>query len=172
MLKQDVQDAINDQINAEIYSAFIYLSMETYFESISLGGFANWMHVQYQEELSHAERFMHYVYDRGGRVELKAIEAPPISWDSPVAVFEHTLEHERYVSSRIHQLVDLAREYKDHATENMLQWFVEEQVEEEASAEKLLDEVKLIGDAKSGLFMLDRELGRRTFTPPATEGAE
>ena len=167
MLKPEVQEALNDQINAELFSAYIYLSMEAYFESVSLGGFANWMHVQYQEELSHAERFMRFIYDRGGQVALKALDAPPVSWDSPEAVFANALEHERYISGRIHQLVDLAREHGDHATENMLQWFVEEQVEEEASAEKILEELRLVGDAKSGLFMLDRELGQRVFTPPA-----
>jgi ferritin len=172
MLKEKVQDALNEQINAELYSAYLYLSMSAYFESANLSGFANWMRVQYQEEFEHAMRFYNYICDRGGRVFLKQIDAPKTEWASNVEVFENTLNHERHVSELIHKLVDLAREERDHATENMLAWFVEEQVEEEATAEKLLDEIRMIGDARSGLFMMDRELGQRSYTPPPGDEAE
>ncbi|MBN2083317.1 ferritin [bacterium] len=167
MLEKKMQKALNEQINAEIYSAYMYLSMSAWFESNALSGFANWMRVQYEEEMFHAMKFYNFVHDRGGQVLLKAIDGPPTEWKSVIDVFEATLQHERHVSALIHKLVDLSTELKDHATNQMLQWFVEEQVEEEANAEQILDELKLIGDAKSGLFMLNRELSQRTFTPPA-----
>lgn len=169
MINEKMQDAINEQINAEIFSAYLYLSMSAWFEANAMGGFANWMRVQYQEEMAHAMRFFTFVNDRGGRVILKAIDAPKTEWGSVIEIFEETLEHERHVTALIHKLVDLSIELGDHATNQMLQWFVEEQVEEEASAETLLDELRLIGDAKSGLFMMNRELGQRTFTAPAAE---
>jgi ferritin len=169
MLKERVQDAINDQINAELYSSYIYLSMAAYLESINLPGFAKWMELQAAEENLHAMRFYKYVNDRGGRVWLKAIESPRGEWDGPIEVFQNTLDHERYVSERIHNLVDLAREERDHATENMLQWFVSEQIEEEAVAESILAQLTRMGEAKAALFMLDRELGAR---PAPAAGAE
>lgn len=167
MISAKMQDAINEQINAEMASAYLYLSMASYFESKSLSGFANWMRIQYEEEMFHAFKFFDYVVERGGRVILKPLEAPDSEWESPIQVFEATLEHERLVTSLINNLVDLAMELKDHATNQMLQWFVEEQVEEEAAVETILDELGLIGEAKSGLFMLNREMAQRTFTPPA-----
>jgi ferritin len=171
MLKDNVQEALNNQINAELYSAYIYLSMAAYFESEALPGFAKWMEAQAAEEVAHAMRFYRYVYDRGGRVFMKPIEGPRGEWDGVVDVFQNTLDHERYVSSLIHDLVDLARAEKDHPTENMLQWFVEEQVEEEATAEELLDQLKMIEGDKSALFMMDRELGARQVpTGTGTEG--
>jgi len=169
MLEKKMQKALNEQINAEIYSAYMYLSMSAWFESHALSGFANWMRVQYEEEMFHAMKFYNFVHDRGGKVTLKAIEAPPTEWKSVLDVFDATLTHERHVSALIHKLVDLSIELKDHATNQMLQWFVEEQVEEEASAETILDELKLIGEARSGLFMMNRELSQRSFTPPAAE---
>ena len=169
MINEKMQDAINEQINAEMYSAYLYLSMSAYFESEGLSGFANWMRVQYDEEVFHAMKFFNYVAERGGRVTLKAIDAPQAEWKSVIDVFENTLEHERHVTSLINNLVDLSIELKDHATNQMLQWFVEEQVEEESTAETILDELKLIGEAKSGLFMMNRELAQRTFSPPAGE---
>lgn len=169
MINEKMQNAINDQINAEIYSAYLYLSMSAYFEANALHGFANWMRVQYQEEIAHAMRLYNFINDRGGRVILKAIDAPQTDWNSVLEVFEQTLEHERHVSALIHGLVDLAMELNDHATNQMLQWFVEEQVEEESSAETLLDELRLVGDNKSGLFMLNRELAQRVYTPPPAE---
>lgn len=170
MLNKRMEKAINSQINAEIYSSYLYLSMSAYFESISLSGFASWMRSQAQEEMVHAMKFYDYVNERGGRVILSPIEAPPSEWESPVAVFDATYRHEQKVTGLINDLVDLAIEEKDHATNNLLQWFVSEQVEEEASASAVLNKAKLTGDAPGGLFMLDRELGARLFTIPATAG--
>jgi ferritin len=161
-----MEKALNDQINKEIYSAYMYLAMSAYFESVDLPGFANWMRVQWQEELAHAQKFYDYVFERDGRVALAAIDAPPIEWKSALDAFEETLKHEKYVSSRIHDLVRLARDENDVATENFLQWFVTEQVEEEASAKALIQQLKLVGDSGQGLFLTDRELGTRVFTPP------
>ncbi|MEA1933574.1 MAG: ferritin [Thermodesulfobacteriota bacterium] len=170
MLNKKIEEAINSQINAEIYSAYLYLSMSAYFESTSLSGFASWMRAQAQEEMVHAMKFYDYVNERGGRVILGRIDAPPSEWESSVAVFDATYQHEQKVTGLINDLVDLAMEEKDHATNNFLQWFVSEQVEEEASASEVLNKAKLIGDAPGGLFMLDRELGARLFTMPAATG--
>jgi ferritin len=167
MMDEKMQEALNKQLNAEIYSAYLYLSMSAYFQSVNLGGFANWMRVQWQEELAHGLKFYDYVNERGGRVVLQAVEAPPSEWDSPLAVFEHVYEHEQKVTGMINKLVDLAVEVRDHATNNFLQWFVSEQVEEEASADEVLQKVKLVGDDASGLFMIDRELTQRVFVAPA-----
>lgn len=165
MLSEKMEKALNDQIQAEIYSAYLYLSMEAYFQSINLAGFASWMQVQYQEEMAHAMKFYGFINERGGRVILLAIDAPPDQWDSPLAAFETTLQHEQTVTARINDLVDVAIAERDHATNNFLQWFVAEQVEEEDSANGVIEQIKLFGDA--GLFMLDRELGQRVFTPPS-----
>lgn len=169
MLKEKVLNALNEQMNAELYSAYLYLSMEAYFESIDLEGFANWMRAQAQEELVHAMKFYDYISRRGGRIILSAIEEPPTEWDSPLAVFEHVYAHEQKVTGLINHLVDLSTSESDHATSNFLQWFVAEQVEEEESANGVLQRVKLAGESKSGLFMLDSELGKRVFTPPAAD---
>jgi ferritin len=165
MLSEKMEKALNDQIQAEIYSAYLYLSMEAYFQAINLTGCASWMQVQYQEEMSHAMKFYGFINERGGRVILQAIDAPPDQWDSPLAAFETTLQHEQTVTARINDLVDVAIAERDHATNNFLQWFVAEQVEEEDSANSVIEQIKLFGDA--GLFMLDRELGQRVFTPPS-----
>lgn len=164
MLNKKIQDTINTQINAETYSAYLYLSMSAYFESINLKGFANWMRVQAQEELVHAMKFYDYVNERGGRIILRLVEGPPSEWNSPLAVFEHTYRHEQKVTSMIYNLVDLAIEERDHATHSFLQWFISEQVEEEAGANEILQKLKLLGDAPGGLFMLDRDLAARAFT--------
>ena len=166
MLGQRMQKELNDQVNAEMYSAYLYLSMSAYFQSKSLNGFANWMRVQAQEELVHAIKFYDFINDRGGRVALKQIEAPPIEWDSPLGVFKATLEHEQKVTGLISDLVEVAQAEHDHATNIFLQWFVTEQVEEEDSANDVIEKIKLMGDASGGMFMLDRELGQRTFAPP------
>ncbi|HPA44778.1 MAG TPA: ferritin [bacterium] len=171
MIDKKMQNAINDQINAEMFSAYLYLSMSAYFENTSLRGFANWMRVQAQEEMVHAMKFFDYVIERGGRAVLKAIEAPADEWASPVAAFEAAYEHEQKVTARINKLVDIAVELRDHATNAFLQWFVTEQVEEEASASEIVDKLKLIGEARGGLFMMDRELAARVFTPPAASEA-
>jgi len=166
MLKEAVETALNKQINAELYSAYLYKSMAAYFESVNLKGMANWMNVQTLEEMSHADKIYNYVNERGGRVQLLAIEAPPTEWNSALQIFESAYEHETKVTAMINDLVDLAISEKDHATNNFLQWFVAEQVEEEASADDIVQQLKLAGDRGGGLFMLDRELGSRIFTPP------
>ena len=162
-------DELNRQVNAELYSSYLYLSMAAYFESINLKGFANWMKIQAQEEVTHAMKFFDYINERGGRVTLDAIKKPPAEWKSPLDVFENTYKHEVNVTKMINSLVDLAIKEKDHATYNMLQWFVAEQVEEEASADAIRQQLKFIGKDGRGLLMLDRELSRRVFTPPAQE---
>jgi len=167
MLKEKIQKTLNQQVNAELYSSYLYLSMASYFESINLKGFANWMRVQTQEELVHAMKFYDFIIERGGTTLLSSIEGPPTEWPSPLAVFEHAYEHEQKVTGLINDLVDLAIAEQDHATNNFLQWFVAEQVEEEASADEVVQKIKLMGDASGGLFMLDRELTQRVFTPPA-----
>jgi ferritin len=168
MIKDKIQGAINKQINAELYSSYLYLSMSSYFESINLKGCANWMRVQTQEELVHVMKFYDYLIERGGKVILSAIESPPTEWTSPLAVFEHAYKHEQKVTGLINDLVDLAVAEKDHASNNFLQWFVSEQVEEEASADEVVQKIKLMGDARGGLFMIDRELAQRVFTPPTS----
>ena len=170
MISEKMQDAINDQINAELYSAYLYLSMQAYFEAENLPGFANWMSCQAQEEVAHAMKFFHYLGERGGRAVLKAIEGPETEWDSAQAAFEGAYAHEQLVTARIHDLVKVAREEGDTATEIFLQWYVTEQVEEEAAADGIVQKVKMLAGAPGGLFMLDRELAQRTFTPPAGEG--
>ncbi len=174
MLSEKMETAINKQIVAETYSAYLYWSMAAYFESLNLAGCAQWMKAQVQEELVHAAKLFAFVNERGGRVKLDAIEAPPTEWDSPLAVFENALAHERKVTGLINGLVDIALEERDHASTSFLNWFVDEQVEEEASADAVVQKLKLMKDAPGGLFMLDRELGQRVFTMPATTdgGAE
>lgn len=167
MLNNDMEKALNTQVNAEMYSAYLYLSMSAYFQSKSLGGFASWMRVQAQEEMVHAMKLYDFINERGGRVTLELIEAPPTEWDSPLATSEAVYEHEQKVTGLINELVELALEKHDHATNIFLQWFVSEQVEEEDSANDVVEKIKLMGDARGGLFMLDRELGQRVFTPPA-----
>ena len=168
MIKEKIREALNQQLNAELFSSYLYLSMAAYFESINLKGFANWMRVQTQEELVHAMKFYDFIIERGGKVVLSSIEGPRTEWASPLAVFEHAYEHEQKVTGLINNLVDLSAAEQDHATSNFLQWFVAEQVEEEASADEVVQKIKLMGDASGGLFMLDRELAQRVFTPPAT----
>ena len=166
MLKQNIQDAINDQINAELYSAYLYYSMSAYFESISLKGFSHWMRVQALEEMTHVQKFFSYINDRGGRVLVKPIEAPPTEWESPLAIFEATYAHEVQVTALINKLMDLALAESDHASCNFLQWFVAEQVEEEASADDIVQKLKLVDKSEGGLFLLDQEMDKRSFAPP------
>lgn len=172
MISKNMEKAINEQINAEMYSAYLYLSMEAYFRSLDLSGFANWMRVQVQEELMHAMKMYDFVDARGGRIILKPIAAPQAEWKSPLAVFEATYKHEQKVTGLINDLVSLAIKEKDHATHTFLQWFVNEQVEEESSADKIIQQMKMMEEAPGGMFMLDRELGLRVFTPPATAGEQ
>ena len=166
MLSNKMEAAINQQINAEMYSSYLYLSMATYFESISLGGFSNWMRQQAQEEMFHAMKMFDFVCERGSRVTLKAIDEPPSEWSSVLDVMENVLAHEQKVTGLINDLVNLALDERDHATNIFLQWFVSEQVEEEDTAGGLVDKLKLIGGDANGLFMLDTELATRVFTLP------
>jgi ferritin len=160
-IKPAVEKAINEQINAELYSAYLYLSMAAYFESQNLKGFAHWMQAQTKEEVGHAMKMYGFVFERGGKVALKAIENPQSSWKSPLNAFESVYEHEQKVTELINKLVDVARSENDVASENFLMWFIDEQVEEEAHASEIVEKLKMIGDARQGLFMLDRELGAR-----------
>ncbi len=172
MIGKKMQDALNEQVNAEFYSAYLYLSMAAYFESTSLPGFVTWMRAQTQEELLHAMKIYDYVNEQGGRITLKPIAEPPSEWESPLAVFEATYKHEQKVTGLINGLVNLAVEEKDIAANTFLQWFVDEQVEEEESAETVVNKLKLVADDSDGMNMLDNEMGQRVFTPPANEGVQ
>jgi ferritin len=166
MIKPALEAALNSQINAEYYSAYLYLSMSAWAEREGLPGMANWFKVQFQEEQAHADRFFRYVIERGGRVTLTAIDGPPAAWESPLAAFEATLTHERHVTALIDALASLAMDERDHATLAFLQWFITEQVEEEANAENMAAQLRLVGDSGHGRLMLDREMAARVFTPP------
>ncbi|MDI6829266.1 MAG: ferritin, partial [Armatimonadota bacterium] len=148
-------------------SGYLYLSMSAYYQSIGLPGFANWFYVQNQEEQAHAQIIYNHVIDRGGRVILKSIDGPPTDWSGPIAPFEDALKHEQKVTGMINDLVNIALEEKDFASNAMLQWFVTEQVEEEKNPADILQQLKLIGDAPGGLLLIDRELATRVFVPPA-----
>ena len=153
--------ALNVQINKEIYSAYLYMSMSAYSEYTGLSGVANWFMVQYEEEMEHAMKIYRYIQEQGEHVKLTAIDAPATEFESPVDMFEKTLEHEKFVTKSINDLVDLAVKENDHATQIFLQWFVTEQVEEEASANEILSKLNLVGTKGKGLYMLDRELAQR-----------
>ncbi len=168
-MNKKMEKAFNKQINAEIYSSYLYYAMEAYFQSKNLKGCATWMHYQAMEELIHVIKFSEYINNRGGRVKLEAIEAPQFEWDSPLAAFEAAYAHEQKVSGLINKLVDLAKEESDHASDALLQWFVTEQVEEEATVDEIVQNFKIAGDSGPGLFMIDQQLGQRT--PPAPPAA-
>lgn len=166
MLNEKMEAAINGQINAEIYSAYLYMSMATWFDAKQLPGMAHWMRVQAQEEMTHTFKMYNYVNERGGRVLLTAIDGPQTVWDSPLAVFEAVAAHEAKVTGLINGLMDLALEIKDHASVSFLHWFIDEQVEEESSAGEVVGKMKLAQNDSSGIFMMDNELGARLFNPP------
>jgi ferritin len=168
MISKKMAEAINEQINAEMYSAYLYLSMAAHFEAVNLKGFANWMRVQQQEETFHAMRFYDYLLSRQGVVTLKAISAPPNKWKTALDVFKAVYEHEQKVTDLINKLATLAQKENDHATGVLLHWFINEQVEEEANADANIQKLKLIGDNTSGLFLIDQELAQRVYTPPIT----
>ncbi len=161
MISKTMEAALNRQINREFYSAYLYLSMSAFFESTNLKGFAKWMRVQAKEERTHGEKIYDYVIARGGRVSLEAIEAPKAKWTSAGKVFEEVYAHEQKVTGMINALVDLAIKEKDHATFEMLQWFVKEQVEEEEHASEILAQIRIVGDVIGHLFCLDHHLGKR-----------
>lgn len=165
MVSKELETAINKQINAEFWSAYLYLSMSTWCAHEGLPGFANWFKVQFQEEQDHALKFMNYLIAKGNKVQLMPIEKVDTSWDSVLKAFQDTLEHERVVTSLINNLVSIARKENDFATENMLQWFVNEQVEEEETAKAMIDGLKLIGSNGFGVYTMDKELAQRSYTP-------
>lgn len=156
-----MEKALNSQINAELFSSYLYLSMAAYFESQNWSGFAVWMQKQSYEEYGHAMKIYKYVVETGGRVSLEAIEKPKFEWKSCLEIFEESLKHEIYITNRINDLVNLAIEEKDHATNIFLHWFVTEQVEEVAVVDQIVNKFKLVGDNKTALYMLDKELGSR-----------
>lgn len=166
MINEKLEKAFNDQINKELYSEYLYLSMQAYFERLNLKGFVNWMSVQVQEEHAHALGMFDYLNQRGGTIELEAIDKPETDWASPLAVFEQVLEHEEYVTSRINALMDVAEETKDRAAMSFLNWYLKEQVEEEDNVGNVLATLRLIGDDKKALLMLDKDLAARTFVQP------
>lgn len=166
MLQKKIEDALNDQINAELWSAYLYLSMSFHFDHEGRKGMANWFRIQYQEEQAHALALMDYVTARDGEVKLRAIDAVPTSWASPQAAFEATLEHEKKVTGLINNLYAMAEEAKDFATRQKLNTFVAEQVEEEENVRQIIDDLSLVGNDGTGLLQIDRELGTRTFVAP------
>ena len=162
LINKTVQDAINEQIKNELYSAYLYLSMAAYFEWINLSGFSNWMKVQAAEEQEHAMKFYEYVFERGGRVQLKAIDQPPAEWKSPMDAFQEVLAHEQKVTAMIHNLYAVALKENDYASQIMLQWFITEQVEEEKNAAAIIEQLKMITAHETAILMLDHDLGKRS----------
>lgn len=169
MLKENVEEALNEQINAELYAAYLYQSMAAHFEDQSLGGFAHWMDLQAEEELEHARKIYDFVNERGGRVVLMGIDKPKTKWESGLEAFEDSLDHEKKVTKMINDLVALADEENDYATHSFLQWFVDEQVEEEDSVGEIVDRLKLVSDSNQGIFMMDDRLGARTESEEESE---
>jgi len=165
MLDTRIEKILNEQINAELWSAYLYLSMSVYFSSKGMPGIANWFEIQFKEEQDHAMKFKNYVISRGGRVKLTAIESVDTEWESPLSAFKDTLAHEQKVTSLINNIYKLALEVSDVATQSMLKWFIDEQVEEEESAQDIIDKLSLIGEHGHGLYMLDKELAARAYVP-------
>ena len=166
MINEKLQEAFNEQINKEFFSEYLYLAMKIYFQELNLQGFVNWFDVQVQEEHAHAMGMVNYLNDRGGKIELRAIDKPVVEGNSPLEVFEHVLRHEEYVTSRINHVMDVAEEVKDRAAMHLLDWYIKEQVEEEANVGGVLATLKLIGDDKKALLLLDKDLATRTFVAP------
>lgn len=162
MIKENILNLLNKQINEELYSSYLYLSMSAYFSSINLDGFANWMRIQSEEEYSHAMKIYDLIIQRDGKITLTKIKDPKAVWKSPLDAFQDTLKHEQHISNLINEIVNLTIKEKDHATNQFFQWFVSEQVEEEANAKAIVYKLKMIGDTKGGLYMLDRELAQRS----------
>jgi len=162
-MNQNITNALNKQINEEMKSAYLYLAMSADFSDKNLPGFAQWMHVQYQEEMVHAMKIYNYILERGKKVELLEMDKPQSSWNSVEEAFEAAYQHEQFITDCINKLVKLARDESDYATEIFLQWFVSEQVEEEASADEILQNVKMVKESKHGMYMLDKEMSQRQF---------
>lgn len=168
MLSTKMEEALNKQLNRELFSSYLYLSMATYFESNNFVGMAHWMKLQAEEEHVHSMKFFDFIQKIGGRVILEQIDKPQCEWDSAKKAFEDALSHEEYITRNINELTDLAIAERDHSTKTFLQWYIDEQVEEEANANEIVQKFNLIGDSKSGLYMLDRELGVRVLAPDVT----
>jgi ferritin len=168
MISDTLREEINEQIKYEMYSAYMYLAMSAWCAERNLSGFAHWMTLQAQEEVDHAMRFFNFLLERGGRIELQALDAPPVDYGTPLAVMEKSLEHEKFVSSRIHHLYKLAVEVGDYPAQVMLQWFVSEQVEEEASIDEIVERMKMFGSDGTSLLMVDTQLGARQPEPEET----
>lgn len=166
-MKENVQYAINDQIQAEYESAYIYLAMSAYMESLNLNGFANWLRIQWQEETLHAMKLYDFLLRRGGRVELRSIPAPPSDYGSPMDLFQKVLEHEQYITQRIHRLYSLAVQEKDYALQTLLHWYIDEQVEEEDNASQIIEKLKMLGNSGPNLYLLDSELKQRKLETQA-----
>jgi len=171
-INKKVEQEFNKQINEELFSEYLYLAMSAYFEDINLPGFANWMRVQAKEEHEHGMRFYNHLVERGGRVELDAIEKPQKEWKDPLDAFEAAYKHEQHITARINKLVELASAEKDHPGSTMLIWFVDEQVEEEQQTDEIAQKLKMIKEDAASLYMLDKELGARVFTPAADMNKE
>jgi len=165
MLNTKLEIELNKQLNAELFSAYLYLSMSSFLASKNLSGFSNWMKVQFEEEQFHALKLYNYIIDRGGRVILQPIESPKNEWEDIIDIFNDVMNHEEKITSMINELVNKSIEEKDHATVNLLQWYISEQVEEEATVSDILEQLKLIEGKGAGLFILDREMRQRVFTP-------
>jgi len=161
-MKKKIIKALNDQLNAEFFSAYLYFSMAAYFKDTNLNGFAHWMGLQVQEERMHCQKIADFISERRGRVKLESIDKPQHKWDSPLDAFENAFEHERLISKQINGLVDLSLEENDNATYNFLQWFVSEQVEEEAAVDTIVQNLRLIDGFGPGLFILDKDMGDRS----------
>jgi ferritin len=171
MLSKLLEKEINDQINYEFWSAQLYLSMSAHFADQGLPGFAHWMYVQYQEETTHAIKFFNYVIERGGKALIQPIQEVSTVWDSILSVFKETMEHEQKVTVRINHLADTAVAEKDHATQSMLRWFIDEQVEEEANVKAIVDTLKLVQDNGYAIYSLDKELATRVFVDNTQAGS-
>ncbi len=166
MINEKLEEAFNDQINKELYSEYLYYAMKVYFQELNLQGFVNWFDVQVQEERAHAVGMIDYLNERGGKVDLRAIEKPVVEGSTPLEVFEHVLRHEEFVTLRINHLADVADEVHDRAALHLLDWYIKEQVEEEATVGGVLATLRLIGDDKKALLLLDKDLATRTFVAP------
>ena len=171
MINERVMKVLIDQVNKEFYSAYLYLSMSAYFSDIGLLGFANWMIIQFQEEQAHAMLIYDFLIDRNVKVTLFAIDEPPNTWNGPLHVMEEVLKHEEYVTGLINNIIGVAEEAKDRATMSYFNWFIDEQVEEEANAQDIISKLKLIGDDKSALYLLDKDLSTRVFVQPQIKPA-
>lgn len=166
MISEKMQQELNEQVNKEFYSAYMYLAMSAYCNTIGLPGFSHWMRMQYEEESLHVTKMYDYILDQGGQIHLKMIEEPSKEFGTPIEIFEKTLEHEQFVTKAIHNLMSLAVEERDYATQTFLQWYVTEQVEEESNVNDILSPLRMVGNDKGGLMMIDQKLNGRAAPTP------